>query len=80
MGSALENTGKRAAHCDAHLKAHQDVARTVRMKRAADGFRRGIHRQPGEDEPFVYVPCLNKSRAHLKVLAHVLAPYVGDDA
>ncbi len=77
---ALENTGKRAAHCDAHLKAHQDVARTVRMKRAADGFRRGTHRQPGEDEPFVYVPCLNKSRAHLKVLAHVLAPYVGDDA
>lgn len=75
---ALENTGKRAARCDAHLEAHRDVARTVRMKRAADDFRRGAHRQIADDEPFVYVPCLNKSRAHLKVLAAVLAPYVGD--
>ena len=49
------------------------------MKRAAEGFRRGAHRQIGEDEAFVYVPCLNKSRAHLKVLASVLAPYVGDE-
>lgn len=54
------------------------MARTVRMKRAADDFRRGAHRQIADDEPFVYVPCLNKSRAHLKVLAAVLAPYVGD--
>lgn len=76
---ALENTGRSAARCDAHLEAHRDVARTVRMKRSADDFRRGAHRQPGDDEPFVYVPCLNKSKAHLKVLASVLAPYVGDD-
>ena len=48
------------------------------MKRAADDFRRGAHRQIADDEPFVYVPCLNKSRAHLKVLAAVLAPYVGE--
>lgn len=27
---------------------------------------------------FVYVPCLNKSRAHLRVLVSVLAPYVHD--
>lgn len=27
---------------------------------------------------FVYVPCLNKSKAHLKVLVSVLAPYVHD--
>lgn len=69
---ALENTGKRAAHCD--------EARTTRVKRAADGFTRGAHCHPEADEPFVYVPCLNKSRAHLKVLASVLGPYVGDDA
>lgn len=77
---ALENTGKRAAHCDAHLEAHRDIAKTVRMKRAAEDFRRGAHRQLEADEPFVYVPCLNKSRAHLKVLTHILAPYVGDEA
>ena len=29
---------------------------------------------------FVYVPCLDRSRAHLRVLADVLAPYVEDDA
>ena len=75
---ALENTGTSAARCDAHLEAHRDVARTVRMKRAAEDFRRGAHRQIADDEPFVYVPCLNKSRAHLKVLAAVLAPYVGE--
>lgn len=75
---ALENTGKKGARCDAHLQAHRDVARTVRMKHAAEDFRRGAHRQVADDEPFIYVPCLNKSRAHLKVLVHVLAPYVGD--
>ncbi len=38
-----------------------------------------------DDDKLVYVPCLNKSKAHLKVLAHVLEPYVegggdqGDD-
>lgn len=31
------------------------------------------------DDAFTYVPCLNKSKAHLRVLAHVLAPYVGDE-
>lgn len=31
------------------------------------------------EDDFVYVPCLNKSKAHIKVLAHVLAPYVGDE-
>ena len=77
---ALENTGKRAAHCDAHLEAHRDIAKTVRMKRAAEDFRRGAHRQLEADEPFVYVPCLNRSRTHLKVLTHILAPYVGDEA
>lgn len=28
-------------------------------------------------EAFTYVPCLNKSKAHVKVLMSVLAPYVG---
>lgn len=75
---ALENTGRRGAHCDAHLEAHRAMAETVRMRRAAEGFRRGAHQEIADDEPFVYVPCLNKSRAHLKVLTHVLAPYVGE--
>lgn len=33
----------------------------------------------GDADEFVYVPCLNKSRAHLRVLAHVLEPYVEGD-
>lgn len=45
---------------------------------AADDFRRGAHRQRSDDEAFIYVPCLNRSKAHLKVLTAVLAPYVGD--
>ncbi len=28
------------------------------------------------NDEFVYVPCLNKSKAHLKVLEHVLEPYI----
>ena len=32
---------------------------------------------PDVREPFVYVPCLNKSKAHLRVLVSVLSPYVG---
>lgn len=35
-------------------------------------------RDCGEDyhrDDFVYVPCLNKSKAHLRVLTHVLEPY-----
>ena len=47
-------------------------------QRAADDFRRGAHRQRSDDEAFIYVPCLNRSKAHLKVLTAVLAPYVGD--
>lgn len=31
-----------------------------------------------DDEAFIYVPCLNKSKAHIKVLTHVLASHVGD--
>ena len=60
---ALENTGKAASR---------------RRQRAADDFRRGAHRQRSDDEAFIYVPCLNRSKAHLKVLTAVLAPYVGD--
>lgn len=75
---ALENTGRQGAHCDAHLEAHRAMADAARMRRSAEGFRRGAHREVADDEPFVYVPCLNKSRAHLKVLIRVLAPYVGD--
>ena len=74
---ALENTGKAASRCD---EAHADLAATHRRERAADDFRRGAHRQRSEDEAFIYVPCLNRSRAHLKVLTHILAPYVGDEA
>ena len=59
---ALENTGKAAARCD---DAHADLADARR-------------RQRSDDEAFIYVPCLNRSKAHLKVLTAVLAPYVGD--
>ena len=72
---ALENTGKAASHCD---DAHADIAATRRRQRAADDFRRGAHRQRSDDEAFIYVPCLNRSKAHLKVFTAVLAPYVGD--
>ncbi len=72
---ALENTGKKAVG-DAHRAARRDNARTGVPQRTAEPFRRGAHRQLGDDEAFVYVPCLNKSRAHLKVLAAVLSPYV----
>ena len=72
---ALENTGKAAARCD---DAHADLADARRRQRAADDFRRGAHRQRSDDEAFIYVPCLNRSKAHLKLLTAVLAPYVGD--
>ena len=72
---ALENTGKAAARCD---DAHADLADARRRQRAGDDFRRGAHRQRSDDEAFIYVPCLNRSKAHLKVLTAVLAPYVGD--
>lgn len=72
---ALENTGKAASHCD---DAHADIVATRRRQRAADDFRRGAHRQRSDDEAFIYVPCLNRSKAHLKVLTAVLAPYVDD--
>ena len=75
---ALENTGKRAAHCDDGVHDFREARRTVQHKRVAEQYR-GIHGAPVGDEPFVYVPCLNKSKAHLKVLTHILAPYVGDE-
>lgn len=49
------------------------------------GSQRGIDMsRDGESvtddaDAFIYVPCLNKSKAHVRVLTHVLAPYVGDD-
>lgn len=72
---ALENTGKAASHCD---DAHADLAAARRRRRAVEDFHRGAHRQRSDEEAFVYVPCLNRSKAHLKVLTAVLAPYVGD--
>lgn len=73
---ALENTGKAAAHC--HEEAHGDIIRTKRRQQAAEDYLRGNHARTQEPEDFVYVPCLNKSKAHIKVLTHLLAPYVGD--
>ena len=67
---ALENTGKATAHGPA------STARPTAAARPA--VARGAHRQLGPDDDFVYVPCLNKSRAHLKVLVSVLSPYVGE--
>ena len=67
---ALENTGKATAHGPA------PPARPTAAARPA--VARGAHRQLGPDDDFVYVPCLNKSRAHLKVLVSVLSPYVGE--
>lgn len=67
---ALENTGKATAHGPA------PTARPTAAARPA--VARGAHRQLGPDDDFVYVPCLNKSRAHLKVLVSVLSPYVGE--
>lgn len=72
---ALEDTGKAASHCD---DAHADLAAARRRRRAVEDFHRGAHRQRSDEEAFVYVPCLNRSKAHLKVLTAVLAPYVGD--
>lgn len=55
------------------------AAPTARPTAAArPAVARGAHRQLGPDDDFVYVPCLNKSRAHLKVLVSVLSPYVGE--
>ena len=76
---ALENTGRRAAHCDDHLAARQAAAHAGRDRTGEPAFRRGSHRRPTPEESFIYVPCLNKSKAHLKVLTAVLAPYVGDE-
>lgn len=67
---ALKNTGKATAHGPA------PTARPTAAARPA--VARGAHRQLGPDDDFVYVPCLNKSRAHLKVLVSVLSPYVGE--
>ena len=76
---ALENTGRRAAHCDDHLAARQAATHAGRDRTGEPAFRRGSHRRPTPEESFIYVPCLNKSKAHLKVLTAVLAPYVGDE-
>ncbi|WP_165056272.1 MULTISPECIES: ferrochelatase [unclassified Adlercreutzia] len=51
----------------------------VRMAKGAGAHAaRAVREAPEVREAFTYVPCLNKSKAHLRVLAHVLAPYVGD--
>ena len=67
------------ARCD---DAHADLADARQPPaRCRPISARGAHRQLGsDDEAFIYVPCLNRSRAHLKVLTHILAPYVGDEA
>lgn len=39
---------------------------------------RSAGREPSEGD-FVYVPCLDRSRAHLKVLVDVLGPYLEED-
>ena len=52
---ALENTGKAASHCD---DAH------------AGDFRRGAHRQRSDDEAFIYVPCLNRSKGPPEGFTH----------
>ena len=33
---------------------------------------------PADDSRFVYVPCLNRSRAHVRALCDVLKPYLGE--
>ncbi|MDE8703155.1 ferrochelatase [Adlercreutzia equolifaciens] len=75
---ALENTGKTVASC--HDEAHRDVFRTKRRQRAAEEYLRGSHARQETEDDFIYVPCLNRSRAHVRVLTHLLAPYVGDEA
>ncbi|WP_165173510.1 ferrochelatase [Adlercreutzia sp. ZJ242] len=64
----------RAAGASAEGKA--DAARVA--KRAGAHTAPGASAAPAAHEAFTYVPCLNKSKAHVRVLAHVLAPYVGD--
>lgn len=71
------------------LETLYDVEREIKpdylAKRREALAARGSHAAAGasqaacEQTRFVYVPCLNKSKAHLRVLAHVLAPYVGDE-
>lgn len=56
------------------LETSYDVAHEIEpgyraRKREHDGV------EPAPDA-FTYVPCLNKSKAHLRVLAHVLKPHV----
>lgn len=75
---ALENTGKALSHC--HEEAHGDIIRTKHLQRAAEDYLRGSHVRREAEEDFVYVPCLNRSRAHVRVLTHLLAPFVGDEA
>ncbi len=55
---------------DASMLGTPDVKERVRMHDAADGA------SYGQDEAFIYVPCLNRSKAHIKVLTHVLEPYL----
>lgn len=61
------------------------VDRTAEVDEVAareEASRTGAHARINvfsDDDALVYVPCLNKSKAHVRVLAHVLAPYVGDE-
>lgn len=41
-----------------------------------DNLRAAGH--PVDDSRFVYVPCLNRSRAHVRALCDVLKPYLGE--
>ncbi len=77
-GRGGENPANATRAADA-LHTSADAAQTESAENASGDFRRGMHRHTDGDDAFIYVPCLNKSRAHLKVLTHVLAPYVGDE-
>ena len=53
----------------------------VKAEGKISGSRRNMQVDPtqwDDSDEFIYVPCLNRSKAHVKVLAHVLAPHVGD--
>lgn len=81
---ALENSGKGAGRTAARggSRGQADADDTGRHAHAivAENGSRGAHARAARDDDFIYVPCLNKSKAHVKVLVHLLAPYVGDEA
>lgn len=57
------------------LETLYDVERELMPEYLEARVKAGYRLRPAGDD-FVYVPCLNKSRAHVRVLAHVLEPYV----